>query len=123
MLLEDFSSVSVNGDNRIANLIGPGIHHLGNIGVTAILIYGLQTWHKSVNILLNKYHNLIKDYSDNYISIVTIITTDKTCLKSKNLGIYLLYMFPEVILVSVSIPKVRQVRLKHKNRVGEREGL
>lgn len=42
VLLVDFSTGGVDGDNRKADLFGPGVHHLGNVGETA-LVLGLQT--------------------------------------------------------------------------------
>lgn len=46
VLLGDFPSRCVDGDNRIAHLAGPAFHHCGNINVTRILIHSLQMGHK-----------------------------------------------------------------------------
>lgn len=34
----------VDGDDRIADLIGPRVHHFGNIDDTTVLIHCLQPW-------------------------------------------------------------------------------
>lgn len=48
VLLGDFPSSCVDGDNRIADLVGPGFHHCRNIKVARILIHSLQMGHRLV---------------------------------------------------------------------------
>lgn len=50
VLLVDFSVGCVDGDDWIANLIGPWVHHLGNIDVSTIRIYGLKTCCKLMDV-------------------------------------------------------------------------
>lgn len=48
VFLGDFPTGRVDGDHRIANLVGPGFHHFGNINVPINFIHSLKIGHKLV---------------------------------------------------------------------------
>lgn len=48
VFLGDFPTGRVDGDHRIANLVGPGFHHFRNINVPINVIHSLKISHKLV---------------------------------------------------------------------------